>query len=229
MQSIWAWQSLRDLYSNIIYINIDESSFTNSTKTEYSWLPKGKNNPIVNVWWSGRAVVLFALMSTGDWIWYISNKTTNSGQFWKFVLLVQKFVEMCTHITMDQTRILLDNASIHLSEFTKRITKMLRVRMMFLPQYSPQLAPVELVFGMLKRKISSKRRQKPINFSSIKGKKEISYTLNDFWQAKAKRLWLVFVNEAKKWILLCHREKILNSNIAIDEPEYSESAKDQDN
>ena len=217
MQSIWAWQALRDLHNNIVYINIDESSFTNSTKTDYSWLPKGKSNPIVNIWGTGRAVMLFALMSTGDWIWYISNRTTDSEQFWKFILLVQKFVELWTHVAINQTRILLDNASIHLSEFTKRMTKKLGLRMMFLPQYSPRLAPVELVFGMLKRIISTERKHKTIRFGSIDGKKKISQALNGFCRTKAQRLWFVFTNEAKNWILLWRRERILNEKIEADE------------
>ena len=210
MQSIWAWQTLCDLHSNITYINVDESSFTKSVKTEYSWIPKGKSNPIVNTWATGRAVILFALFSNGDWIWYISSKITDSGQFWKFMLLVQNFIELWMHIKISQTRTLLDNASIHLSAFTKHVVKKLGLRMRFLPQYSPQLTPVELVFGMLKRKLSIKRKQKVIRFSSIEGRKEISQALIGFCKSKALRLWSVFVNESKKWIILWREEEIIN-------------------
>ena len=136
---------------------------------------------------------------------------------------------MWIHIEIDQTRILLDNASIHLSGFTKRITKKLVARMMFLPQYSPQLAPVELVFGILKRKISTQRKQKSISFGSVDGRKEISFALNDFWQTKAKRLWLLFVNETKKWILLWQRERIFNTKVLIDELADPRSDEVQDN
>ena len=118
-QNIWAWQILQDLHSNITYINVDESSFTKSTKTWYSWNPKGQDSPIINTWGTGIAVMLFTLLSSGDWVSYISNNTTDSEQFWNFILIVNKFIELWTHIRITQTRILLDNASIHLSKFTK--------------------------------------------------------------------------------------------------------------
>ena len=176
MQSIWAWQILQDLHSNITYINVDESTFTKSTKTGYSWIPKGQSSPIINTWGTGRAVILFALLSSGDFISYISNNKTNSEQFSNFILIVHKFIELWTHIRITQTRILLDNTSIHLSKFSKHVIKRLGLRMVFLPQYSPQLAPVEIVFGMLKIKLSMKRKQKAIRFGSISGKKDFFYT-----------------------------------------------------
>ena len=51
MQSIWAWQTLCDLHSNITYINVDESSFTKSVKTEYSWIPRVK---AIQLWIHGQ-------------------------------------------------------------------------------------------------------------------------------------------------------------------------------
>ena len=225
MQSIWAWQILQDLHSNITYINVDESSFTKSTKTGYLWIPKGQSSPIINTWGTGRAVIPFALLSSGDWVSYISNNTTDSEQFWNFILIVHKFIELWTHIRITQTRILLNNASIHLSKFTKQLVKRLGLRMVFLPQYSPQLSPVEIVFGMLKRKLSMKRKQKAIRFGSIDGKKEILSTLKGFWQIKAQRLWSIFIREAKKWILLWRRDEIINSKVCAIQKEVTEDRK----
>ena len=197
MQSIWAWQILQDLHNNITYINVNESSFTKSTKTGYSWISKGQNSPFINTWGTGRAVMLFALLSSGHWISYISNNTTNSEQFWNFILIVHKFIELWTHIRITQARILLYNASIHLCKFTKHVVKRLGLRIVFFLQYSPQLAPVEIVVGILKRKHLMKRKQKAKKFGSTNDTKEILSTLIGFWQIKAQRLWSIIIRRPR--------------------------------
>ena len=100
LQSIWSWRMLIDLCQNVTYINVDESSFTKAVKTNYSWLPRGESNSIVNTWGTERAVVLFALFSSGDWIWYITKDTTNSKNFWKFLILLAKFIELWTQLNI---------------------------------------------------------------------------------------------------------------------------------
>ena len=66
-------------------------------------------------------------------------------------------------------------------------------------KYSSQLAPVEIVFGMLKRKLSMKRKQNVIRFGSIDDRKEISQALMGFYKSEAQRLLSVFfVNKTKK-------------------------------
>ena len=73
--------------------------------------------------------------------------------------------------------------------------------MRLLPQYSPNLAPVEIVFGMLKSKLRAKKAKRIIKFSLSTGRKEIYDALAEFTKAKVFRLWLVFIHEAKKAIL----------------------------
>ena len=200
LQSIWSWRMLIDLYQNITNINMEESSLTKAVKTSYSWLPREKVIPLLIVG-TGRAVVLFALFSSGDWIWYITKDTTDSKNFWKFLILLAKFIELWTQLNILEWRIFLDNASIHLSDKTRHTSKKLGLRMRSLPQYSPRLAPVEIVFGMMKRIIAMKKEKKVIRFSLLNGRKEVSYSLKKFSKTKALRLWSVFVYEAKKAIL----------------------------
>ena len=93
MQSIFVSRALRDLFSGKIFINVDESSFTKSVKSDYSWLPRGETHPIVNIWGTGRAVVLFALISNGEWLWFVSKNTTDSKIFWNFIILLSNYIE----------------------------------------------------------------------------------------------------------------------------------------
>ena len=103
--------------------------------------------------------------------------------------------------SVSDSELLLDNASIHLSATTRHFTKRLEMQMRFLTPYSPKLAPVEIVFGMLKNKLRAKKSQHVIRYSMISGRKEICQALSEFTKTKASRLWSVFVYEAKKIIL----------------------------
>ena len=50
---------------------------------------------------------------------------------------------------------MLDNASIHLSKETQAIFRQINLPTLFLPPYSPTLAPIKLFFRYLKSKIRS--------------------------------------------------------------------------
>ena len=138
---------------------------------------------------TGRTVVLFALFSSGDWIWYLTKDTTDSKNFWNFLILLAKFIELWTQLNILEWRIFLDNASIHLSDKTRHTSKKLGLRMRFLPQYSPRLAPVEIVFGMINWIIAMKKEKKVIRFGLLNGRKEVSYSLKKFSKTNALRLW----------------------------------------
>ena len=171
-QSIFTSRALRDLFLGKVFINIDESSFIKSIKSNYSWLQTGESYPKVNVWGTVRAVVLFALISNGDWFWFVSKNTTDSKVIWNFITLLSKFIEQWMNFSVSDSELLLDNASIHLSAATRHFTKKLGMQMQFLPPYSPKLAPVEIVFGMLKNKLRAKKSQHVIRYSLISEEKK---------------------------------------------------------
>ena len=83
----------------------------------------------------------------------------------------------------------------------------------------------EIVFGMLKRKLSMKRQQKAVRFRSIDGKKKILSTLRGFWQINEQRLLSIFIREAKKWILLWRSDEIINSKVYDIQKEVTEDRK----
>ena len=44
---------------NKILFNFDEATYSKSVNHNYAWLPKGKDNPIINLNSSGEANVIF--------------------------------------------------------------------------------------------------------------------------------------------------------------------------
>ena len=91
----------------------------------------------------------------------------------------------------------LDNASIHLTDNTKRAAEILKMKLFFLHPYSPSLTPVEWVFGMRKKIVSTAKSEGTINY----GNKE--WRIEDSWFIEEDRFWysrrqlLNFINSIK--------------------------------
>jgi transposase len=90
-----------------------------------------------------------------------------------FIALLVKALEDVKIDAKNRVIFMQDNAIIHLSKITKAFVTSKDLRLYCLPQYTPTLALVELVFGIIKRKIKSKRATAKINYSKPSGKKAI--------------------------------------------------------
>ena len=55
--------------------------FNRSLRSNYSWLPVGKTNPIININAKGRWSVIAAIWSDGEFIIQILNSTVTSDLF----------------------------------------------------------------------------------------------------------------------------------------------------
>ena len=135
-------------------------------KQNYSWLPAGRSERIINDRWQGGAAIIFALVSICDWIALIDNKTTNSTFFIIFLFILKKFTEICLKVVEEPIIVTLNNTLIHLTNNTKRAVEILKMKLFFLPPYSPSLAPVEWIFGLGKRILSTWRSEGAINFGT---------------------------------------------------------------
>ena len=67
----------------------------------------------------------------------------------------------------------MDDASIHSSKKTSRAIAELGLRVELLPRYSPNLASVELVFGITKNLIAKDSYLKEWNFSQSSGRNSV--------------------------------------------------------
>ena len=68
----------------------------------------------------------------------------------------------------------------------------------FLPQYTPELAPVELFFGILKKQIRSRRTSKVINLAKDSGRKVIEDIVKSIDRTTIVRIWGHFLSELKQ-------------------------------
>jgi transposase len=89
----------------------------------------------------------------------VSNPRVKSNTAADFLQWVEYLVD--NHHLVHGDIFIVDNASVHkAAEIVDRLTEVLDttgVRMVFLPTYSPELNPCELVFGAVKRHIRANR------------------------------------------------------------------------
>ena len=92
-------------------------------------------------------------MSNGEFLWLIIEDTGNTKKFWDFLCILFfaiKYVEMKTILEWIVT---LDNSSIHSSRTTIKTIEKINFNWMFLPAYSPLLAPLERFFRAVKNRL----------------------------------------------------------------------------
>ena len=172
-QSVFSSRIIKELLNGKYIVNIDESSFNKDIKMRYSWLPKGITYVIINQIHQGSKSMLTAFWSDGEYIWAVINDTVNSQCFQDFLWVIKYFLKRRNLDSPDKTVIMLDNAPYHSSETTKLKFNNLNLSVMFLPPYSPVLAPVEQYFKLIKSIIRSRKSEESVNFRTNKGRELI--------------------------------------------------------
>ena len=124
----------------------------------------------------------FSLISEGIWIWMNVDKTTDSVDYWIFLMILSNNLKIWIKKYSKPVKLMVDNASIHLSLSSKRTATFYNFEIRSLPPYSPNFAPVEMVFGNCKKTIVKSLQNKVIDFSKPSGQKEIYSKFEDIWQ-----------------------------------------------
>ena len=93
------------------------------------------------------------------------------------------------------------NASIHHGKILKKLAAQEDLKMIFLPPYSPELAPVEIVFAVIKAKIRRSIGKTKCNFQKDEGKKTIIAALSEISKETVYKIWLRVIQVAKSFIL----------------------------
>ena len=86
--------------------------------------------------------------------------------------------------------------------------KALNLKGYFLPPYSPTLVPVELVFSIMKNFVSKRRNCIILNFSKKSGRKSLKDSLEILNKATGLKLWIRFIIEAKKILILVREDEL---------------------
>ena len=179
---------LRIILRKEIIINVDECRFDRTLKQAYSWFPNEKSWVVINTVNKGKANLILGTISNGDWIAIIHSETWDSIKFCLFLKLLNKlWAKYRLHTNWSPT-VLMDNVSIHVSRFTKRVCSTLNMNWRFTPPYWPEVVPVEQIFKIVKSKLTSSNYENGIDFGKVSGKKLILELISNLsknsWQMR---------------------------------------------
>ena len=130
-----------------ILINIDETLFSRATKTTHSWLLKGEECTINNIWYSNSCSLITAITSTGSIYASTYSGSVDGSTFVEFLKGLKSFIQSTAFWNTSDYLILIDNAPTHHSKTVKTFVEQEKMNIAFIPSYSPELAPIEKYFS----------------------------------------------------------------------------------
>ena len=140
-------------------------------------------------------------MVDGQWLWMMLDCMNNKYTIWIYILILKKYIEFVLKPLSAPIIVMLDNASVHLTNEVKRVSKHSFMEIHYLPPYWPHLAPIEIIFGATKRRISNLKTSNPIDFTKPTGKKIIMNSLVQINTKICMNFWRKFIKEAKASIM----------------------------
>ena len=163
-------------------------------------MPTRNGGSILNNVAKGRTNQLLAVSNQCDWATMFVNETIKSEQYSIFLVMVHYLLNF-SEKNKDWVLFLQDNATIHHGKLIKRIVTKLDLWMHFLPTYSPEIAAVRLIFGVLQRKIRTTRTAHLIDFGADDGKELIMNSLNSILSDTIIKTWKRAIGKAKDLIV----------------------------
>ena len=170
-------------------INIDEVNFSPKVVNWRSWLKKGTSWEIFSHKYSGAVSLIWAINSEGDYLAAILNDRLNSWTFIEFLKMISYWIHSNDQSENKNVMILLDNWSIHRSKLSIEHIKTTPFKFMFLPHYTPSLAPIELVFAKLKQTVSNIYTNEITDWNSRRGRRILNEGLKSIDANEIIRCW----------------------------------------
>ena len=181
-------------------VNVDESSFSRLTKKCYSWIPKGKQQIIKNIWFLNSWSLVTAITSTGSVMAAKSDKSVNSELFVNFMKELVMFIKEREGCDARNCLVIMDNASVPRAEITKQYLWEEGINIAFIPQYSPEMAPIEHYFAKLKQSTIEMSKGRNINWRSTSSNALIRKWMETIPAQMVRNIWTSFTNELNKSI-----------------------------
>ena len=93
---------------------------------------------------------------------------------------------------------MLDNASVHRADIVRKYMKREKLNVAFIPQYSPELAPIEHYFSKLKQEVIEGAWGKDTDWKSAESSELLKRSMQAIPSGMVKRIWRSFTKEIYK-------------------------------
>ena len=152
-----------------LIINMGEATLGRSWKTDYTWIEKGKSGWIKNIRFTDNVSLISTFASNGWSFTAVYSKTINGDIVLSYLKSLIEFIEKWTTFELWECLLILDNFPSHQSKKVIGHLHNSGLNVLFLPPYTPELTPVELMFRSLKTKIRNDNKQEVSKFISPEG------------------------------------------------------------
>ena len=197
LRCLFSANFIRNLKHGTLVWNIDEWTFTRTTKVNYSWSYKSWNKEVNNSPFVGNMYMILAILSNGWWFWLTSNNTIDSWIFIHFITSLNNWIVSQKLFEYNEVIYIMDNCPSHKSKATISIFNRLHLKVIFLPVYSPNLAPIELWFCYIKQKLSSSSQSIKIKLGSIESQNKLLNVMKQLTKELIKKYFSKFYDELK--------------------------------
>ena len=139
------------LKTDQVIINIDESWLNETNYTRMMWCPPSGQGTITSKQVTPRIALIAALDTNGRVYYSMSQANTDTDVLMLFMRYLIKQLDSESADWRNETIFLLDGAKYHVSEEMREYFRKMDVQVIYSGPYSFSTAPIELLFGALKR------------------------------------------------------------------------------
>ena len=132
----------------------------------------------------------------------LTPSTVNSDIFVLFVDRLKEWIEEWNRFDYANVILILDNWPFHRSSKSKQKLRELGYLVAFLPQYSPQLAPVELAFSIVKRQLKNQTKSRGLNLSEMSNYGEFRSSMKELDKDRVRSFYKEFLQSVKTMHIL---------------------------
>ena len=198
---------LKILLSLKMIINVDGWCISRSTKQWYSWLLKGIPSWIHNGRYIGSMTFLSAITTYEVSFTAVYRWTVNTKVFVHYLESLLRYINRNEEGILSKTLIIMDNCPYQKSNLIQSLMRDWEVSWIYLPPFSPELAPIELLFRSFKAKLRAHPCDDKVNISSQKGFEAVYKALKSIRQKEIMNYWAQLFDQIKSFIKFIYQNK----------------------
>ena len=187
---IWySYSFLRFIPERFLLVNIDETSFSGSIFNNRSWFPKEFSGEVFSIGYKNSTSLILAITSEGDYFGSTIRQTVNGNIYIQFLGNLWGLLKNTWRNNYQNIIIIHDNAPIHRAKQWLDFMREDDFMHAFLPPYTPEYAPVELVFSQLKSNVKKNKQKHLINFRGDERVKLVANELSKLEREMIIKCW----------------------------------------
>ena len=180
--------------------NVDEWWVNYKSGDSYSWCRWGSSIELKTLPFKGSISIIFCIFSNGLYFWSIIQNTVNSSIFYQYMIIIEDWNKKTSIFRDKKVVILLDNLPNHRAKLAAKHIKVSKMNYLYLPSYSPQLAPVELSFNTSKKWFKKSWRSTLTNLNEVDAFDKIRTLFSQFNWEKIRKYFSSFFKQVKFYL-----------------------------